>query len=169
MFTVSKHKTFPDWKSVWFDLSTVWQIWQTLRHLTNQSMIPESGIMEWRHQRYVSRLCHSFPLPSLPLSSLRLLNFFFCTPFPHCGAWSHTLYTKEVCFSLFDTLCTTNHKQTHQRTKNHGHQIHRASNVCRFLLGEVKSVPVIHIYEFAAKIEKVNVTRKENIILLKAT
>lgn len=97
-------------------------------------------------------------------------QIFFCrTPFPHCGAWSHTRYIKEKCFSLFDTLYTSYHKQTHQRSKNHGHQIHRASNVCRFLLGEVKSVPVIHIYEFAAKREKVNVTRKQSIILLKAT
>ena len=169
MFTVWKHKAFPNWKRVWIHLSTVWQIWQTMRHLTNQSMIPEYGIMEQRHQRHVSRLCPSFPLPSPPLSSLCLPNFFLPYTLPHCGAWSHTLYTKEKCFSLFDTLYTSYHKQTHQRSKNHGHQIHRASNVCRFLLGEVKSVSVIHIYEFAAKREKVNVTRKQSIILLKAT
>ena len=47
----------------------------TLLHLTNQSMIPESGIMEWQHQRYVSRLCRPFPLPSPPLSSLHSLTF----------------------------------------------------------------------------------------------
>ena len=76
MFTVWKHKAFPNWKRVWIHLSTVWQIWQTMRHLTNQSMIPEYGIMEQRHQRHVSRLCPSFPLPSPPLSSLCLPNFF---------------------------------------------------------------------------------------------
>lgn len=134
----------------------------TLLHLTNKSVIPESGIMEWQHQRYVSRFCRPFPLPSPPLSSLHLPNFFCSTPFPHCGAWSHTLYTKEKCFSLFVTLYTSYHKQTHQRTKNHGHQINRASNVCRFLLGEVKSVPVIHIYEFAAKRKNVMLMLQEN-------
>lgn len=138
-----------------------------MRHLANQSMIPEYGIMEQRHQRSPGFA----PLSPFPVhhSAHFACQIFFCrTPFPHCGAWSHTLYTKEKCFSLFDTLYTSYHKQTHQRTKNHGHQIHTASNVCRFLLGEVKSVPVIHIYEFAAKREKVNVTRKQSIILLKA-
>ena len=127
----------------------------------------------WYNGTAASKACLQalplFPPPQSTTGLTSLANFFLPTPFPHCGAWSHTLYTKEKCFSLFDTLYTSYHKQTHQRTKNHGHQIHRASNVCRFLLGEVKSVSVIHIYEFAAKREKVNVTRKQSIILLKAT
>ena len=51
----------------------------TWRHWINQSMIPESGIMEQRHQRHVCRLRHPFPLPRIPLSSLclLLLNFLF--------------------------------------------------------------------------------------------
>ena len=42
----------------------------TLSDLTSQSMIPESGIMEWRHQRHVSRLRRP-----LPLSSTRSARF----------------------------------------------------------------------------------------------
>ena len=111
MFTVWKHKAFPNWKSVWFHLSTVWQIWQKMRHLTNHSMITEYGIMEQRHQRHVSRLCPSFSLPSPPLSSLCLPNFFCHTPFPHCRAWSQTPYTKEsksvfLCLTLYTHLTT---------------------------------------------------------------
>ena len=34
----------------------------TLGLLTNQSMISESGVMEWRHQRHLFRLCRPFPL-----------------------------------------------------------------------------------------------------------
>ena len=128
----------------------------------------------WYHGTAASKACLQalplFPPPQSTTQLTSLFQIFFCrTPFPHCEARSHPLYTKEKSFSLFDTLYTSYHKQTHQRTKNHGHQIHRASNVCRFLLGEVKSVSVIHIYEFAAKREKVNVTRKQSIILLKAT
>ena len=47
----------------------------TCRHLTNQSMIPESGIMERRHQRHVFRLRCPFYLPRQPLSSLRSTIF----------------------------------------------------------------------------------------------
>ena len=64
----------------------------TWRHLTNQAMIPESGIMEWWHQRHVSRLLHSFPLHGPPQGSLNARQNFswhhFFTFFPHCGAWS---------------------------------------------------------------------------------
>ena len=63
----------------------------TWSHLTNQSMIPESGIMERRHRRHVSRLDRPYPFPRPPLGSLRS-PIFFPVPrflaFPHCGAWS---------------------------------------------------------------------------------
>ena len=52
----------------------------TWRHLTNQSMIPESGIMEQRHQKHVSRLRRPFPLPRPPLGSLRSPIFFLFDP-----------------------------------------------------------------------------------------
>ena len=52
----------------------------TWRHLTNQSMIPESGIMEQRHQKHVSRLRRPFPLPKPPLGSLRSPIFFLFDP-----------------------------------------------------------------------------------------
>ena len=52
----------------------------TWRHLTNQSMIPESGIMERRHQKHVSRLRRPFPLPRRPLGSLRSPIFFLFDP-----------------------------------------------------------------------------------------
>ena len=65
----------------------------TLRHLTNQSMIPESGIMERRHQKHVSLRC-PFPLPRPPLGSLRSPIFFlsdpvFCLFPPLRSQWSH--------------------------------------------------------------------------------
>ena len=67
----------------------------TWRHLTNQSMIPESGIMERRHQGHVYRFCRPFPIPRPPLGSLRspLADIFshltpFFALFPSCGAWS---------------------------------------------------------------------------------
>ena len=54
-----KKTLFPIIEEAWFwkraNLST-------LRHLTNQSMIPESDIMEGRHQRHASWLCSPFPL-----------------------------------------------------------------------------------------------------------
>lgn len=102
MFTVSKHKAFPNWKSVWFHLSTVWQIRQTMRHLANQSMIPEYGIMEQRHQRHVSRLCPSFTLPSPPLSSLCLPNFFLpYTLSPLRSLVPHSVYQGKVFFFVW--------------------------------------------------------------------
>jgi len=109
MFTVWKHKAFPNWKSVWFHLLTVWQIWQTMRHLTNPSMIQEYGIMEQRHQRYVSRLCPSFPLPSPLLSSLRLPNFFCRTPFPHWEPGPTLCIPRKsvfLCLTLYTHLTT---------------------------------------------------------------
>ena len=129
----------------------------------------------WYHGTAASKAClQALPLflPPQSTTQLTLLAKFFLpyTLSPLQSLVPDSVYQGiEKCFSLFDTLYTSYHKQTHQRTKNHGHQIHRASNVCRFLLGEVKSVPVIHIYEFAAKREKANVTRKQSIILLKAT
>ena len=52
----------------------------TWRHLTSQSMIPESGIKERRNQRHVSRLRRPFPLPRPPLGSLRSPIFFLFRP-----------------------------------------------------------------------------------------
>ena len=73
----------------------------TLLHLTNQSMIPESGIMEWQHQRYVSRLCRPFPLPSPPLSSLHSPTFAVSPLSPLVqslvSGYSFNLYSK-ACF-----------------------------------------------------------------------
>ena len=65
----------------------------TWRHLTNQSMIPESGIMEGRHQRHVYRLRLPFRIPRPPLGLASLADIFshltpFFVYFPHCGAWS---------------------------------------------------------------------------------
>ena len=63
----------------------------TWSHLTNQSMIPESGIMKRRNQRHVSRLRCPFPLPSPPPSPFSSPIFFPVSrflPFPHSGAWS---------------------------------------------------------------------------------
>ena len=48
----------------------------TWRHLTNQSMMPESGIMERRHQRHVARLRRSFSVP------IFLFDPVFCLPPP---------------------------------------------------------------------------------------
>ena len=48
----------------------------TWSHLTNQSMIPESGVMKRRNQRHVSRLRRPFPLPSPPLGPLSSPIFF---------------------------------------------------------------------------------------------
>ena len=52
----------------------------TWRHLTNQSMIPESGIMERRNQWHVSRIRRPFPLPRIPLGSIRSPIFFLFDP-----------------------------------------------------------------------------------------
>ena len=61
----------------------------TWRHLTNQSMMPESGIMERRHQRHVARLRRSFSVP------IFLFDPVFCLPPlpppPHYGARSQAI------------------------------------------------------------------------------
>ena len=61
-----KEKCFPNLKER--DISTVSNTanLSTLRHLTNHSMIPESGIMGRLHQRHVSRLRRAFPSPVHP-------------------------------------------------------------------------------------------------------
>ena len=56
----------------------------TWRLLTNQSMIPESGIMERWHLRHVSRLRCPFALPRLLLGSLRSQIFSLFDPVPFC-------------------------------------------------------------------------------------
>ena len=48
----------------------------TWRHLTNQSTTPESGIMERRHQRHVSRLRRPFPIPNPPARLASLAAIF---------------------------------------------------------------------------------------------
>ena len=72
-----KKTIFPIIEGAWFwkraNLST-------LRHLTNQSMIPESDIMEGQHQRHASRLCSPFPLPRPPLWLVLLTNIFPISP-----------------------------------------------------------------------------------------
>ena len=164
MFTVWNHKAFPNFICRQYDKSgKQWDIWP-IRAWYQNMVSWHSGI-----KGMSPGLAPLFPSPVHHSAHFPGQNFFCCTPFPHCGALSQTLYTKEKCFALFDTLYTSYHKQTHQRSKNHWHQIHRASNVCRFLLGEVKSVSVIHIYEFAAKRKKVNARWKQSITLLKAT
>lgn len=56
-----------------------------LRHLTNPSMLPVSGIMDWQHQRHVSRCLH-YPSPSQLLSIFYTFYYtFFC---PLRGSWS---------------------------------------------------------------------------------
>ena len=62
-------------------------------------LIPDSGIMERRHQRHVFRFHRPFPLPNPPLDSLRspIFTYFpYLTPFflpfsPHWGAWSRAV------------------------------------------------------------------------------
>ena len=90
----------------------------TWSHLTNQSMIPESGIMKRRNQRHFSRLRRPFPLPSPPLGPLSWPIFFPVArflPFPHSGAWSqarssrfpHTRNTKAANSKTFPSNCVT--------------------------------------------------------------
>ena len=93
----------------------------TWSHLNNQSMIPESGIMERLNQRHVSRLCRP-PPPPPPHSTAwpaQRADFFFLVapflPFPHCGAWSqarssrfpHTRDTKAANSKDFTSNCVT--------------------------------------------------------------
>ena len=62
----SKFVFFPNSRSVTLtERNTVYSTTNlsTRRHLTNQSMIPESGIMERQHQRHVSRLVALSPSP----------------------------------------------------------------------------------------------------------
>ena len=53
----------------------------TWRHLTKQSMIPESSIMEWWHQRHVSRLLCPFPSPGQRWTRFAHWYFSYLTPF----------------------------------------------------------------------------------------
>ena len=80
--------------------------------------MPESGIMERRNQRHVSRLRRPFPLSSLPLGPLSSPIFFpvsHFSPFPHSGAWSqakssqfpHTPNTKAANSKAFTSNCVT--------------------------------------------------------------
>ena len=64
----------------------------TWRRLTNQSMMPESGIMERWHQRLSLCSASLFPSPGYHLARFARRYFSYLTPFfaffPHCGAWS---------------------------------------------------------------------------------
>ena len=64
----------------------------TWRHLTNQSMMPESGIMERRHQRLSPGSASLSPSPGYHLARFARRYFSYLTPFfaffLHCGAWS---------------------------------------------------------------------------------
>ena len=81
----------------------------TWRHLTNQSMIPESGIMERRHQKHVSRLRRPFPLPRRPLGSLRSPIFFLFGPvfclFPPLRSLVPGYYYKQGRSVLHEFFC----------------------------------------------------------------
>ena len=67
----------------------------TWRHLTNQSMIPKSGIMERRHQRLSPGSASLCPSPGYHLAPFACRYFSYLTPFstffPHCGAWSQVI------------------------------------------------------------------------------
>ena len=70
------------------NLSTWW-------HLTNQSMIPKSGIMERRHQRLSPGSASLSPSPGYHLAPFACRCFSYLTPFftffPQCGAWSQVV------------------------------------------------------------------------------
>ena len=76
----------------------------SLRNLTNQSMIPASGIMERRHQRHVSSLRRLFPPPqdTARLALLADISGSYWTPFfalfPHCEAWSQASWIVLAIF-----------------------------------------------------------------------
>ena len=68
----------------------------TWRHLTDQSMIPESGIMEQRHQRRVSRLRALFSSPCYHWARFAHRYLSYLTPFftfsPNCGSWFWAIF-----------------------------------------------------------------------------
>ena len=76
----------------------------TWRHLTNQSMMPESGIMEGWHQRHVLSLCHPFPPHRQPLGS-------FCSPifflfYPIFNLWGHVSVPRVITGTRICKLVT---------------------------------------------------------------